>query len=328
MHELRISRWIAFAVATLGFAFFAKDAYVISLINLIALAALTASSLRFIMLIGEVSFATAAFFGMGAYAVGVATTVYQWPFPLALLAGALIATVLSAIFGAITLRIRGPFFMLIGFAFAEAVRLLYTKSDLLGGTSGLVGIYLPQYMDRWLPVFIVAIVLVLIFALYVIERSDFGRVLNAIRDNENLPKTVGINVLACKVICFAIASFCAGIAGGLHAFANNVISPGDFGYLLGAFALAHVKVGGETSVAGPIAGAILLSLLGSYALGLGAGEQLFYGGAIVIAVMLLPQGLTGLVTKAIDRLRARATPPDADEPAVPPVQKTLEQHAG
>ena len=220
-----------------------KDAYTASVVNLLAIAALTAASFRFVMLIGEVSFATSAFVGVGAYGAGVATTILGWPFAAAMLLGPVVAAAVSIAFGYITLRIKGPYFMLIGFAFAEAVRIMFSKTTIIGGTSGMIGIFPPRYLDPWLPMFVMAVVAATLVALYAIERSDFGKVLVAIRDNENIAKTVGINVLFCKVACFAIASFAAGIAGSLHAFVNNVISPGDFSFLLASFALAYVKVG-------------------------------------------------------------------------------------
>lgn len=91
------------------------------------------------------------------------------------------------------------------------------------------------------------------------------------------------------------------------AVVNNVISPGDFGFLLAAFALAYVKVGGENNIVGPIVGTVLLVILGSYALGLGGHEHIFYGAAIVLAVLLMPEGITGLLRKGRDRLMARGS---------------------
>jgi branched-chain amino acid transport system permease protein len=302
MARLRILWWLPSGAAAIALTILAQNAYTLSIINLIAISALTAASLRFVMLIGEISFATAAFVGFGAYGAGVATTILDWPFLIALVLGPVVAMAVSIVFGAITLRIRGPYFMLIGFAFTEAVRILLSKTDLIGGNSGMVGIFPPHYMDAWLPTFTMVAVVGLLFALYAIEKSDFGKVLTAIRDNENIAKSVGINVLFCKVACFAIASFCAGVAGSLLAFVNNVISPGDFSYLLASFALAYVKVGGESSIVGAVCGSIILVLLGSYALGLGAGEQLFYGGAIVLAMLLMPTGLTGLISQAYRRV--------------------------
>jgi len=296
--------WLAGSAAALAVTFLVTGAYTASVVELVAIAALTAACFRFVMLIGEVSFATSAFVGIGAYGAGVATTLLGWPFLLAMLLGPVVVILVSIAFGFVTLRIKGPYFMLIGFAFAEAVRIMFSKIAIIGGTSGMVGIFPPRYLDAWMPTFVMAVVLAAIFCLYRIEISDFGKVLVAIRDNESIVRTIGVNVLFSKVACFVIASFCAGIVGSLMAFVNNVISPGDFSYLLSSFALAYVKVGGEASILGAISGAILLSLLGTYALGLGAGEQLFYGGAIVLAVLLMPKGLFGLVD-GIHRAPAR-----------------------
>lgn len=306
MAKRDFSWWLGGGAAAIAVTFLAQGPYAASLVNLVAIAMLTAASLRFVMLIGELNFATAAFVGLGAYSAGAATTLLDLPFPLALAIGALVPTAVSIVFGAITLRTKGPYFLLIGFAFTEAVRILYSKSDTLGGTSGMIGIFPPIFLDPWMPTLVVAIVVALLYVLYRIEGSDFGKILIAIRDNENVARTVGINVLFCKVACFAIASFCAGIAGGLHAFVNNVISPGDFSFLLSAFALAYVKVGGESSIAGPICGSILLVLISSFALGLGTGEHVFYGAAIVATVLLMPDGITGLTRRAARLTRARA----------------------
>ncbi|QRG09071.1 branched-chain amino acid ABC transporter permease [Xanthobacter dioxanivorans] len=296
MDDLKLPCWAAGIALALAVTLFIRDPYIASVLNLIAIAALTAVSLRFVMLMGELNFATAAFVGIGAYTTGAVVTILDWPFAIALVAGGLVAGLVSIVFGYVTLRTKGPYFLLIGFAFTEAVRILYSKSTTLGGTSGMIGIFPPVALDGWMPTVIVAVSAALIFALYALERSDFGKILTAIRDNENVARTVGLNILLVKIACFAAASAAAGVAGSLHAFANNVISPGDFSFLVAAFALAYVKVGGEDNIVGPLFGSVLLVVLGSYALGLGGDEHIFYGAAITLAVLLLPRGITGLVT--------------------------------
>jgi branched-chain amino acid transport system permease protein len=305
MDNLKLPWWTAGTTLALAATFLVRDAYIASVVNLIAIAALTAASLRFVLLMGELNFAMAAFVGIGAYAAGAAATILNWPFVIALLLGGIVAGLVSIVFGYITLRTKGPYFLLIGFAFTEAVRILYSKSRALGGTSGMIGIFPPPVLDAWMPTVIMAVSALLIFGLYVLERSDFGKVLTAIRDNDDVARTVGLNVLLCKIACFAAASFAAGIAGSLQAFANNVISPGDFSFLVSAFALAYVKVGGEDNVAGPLVGAALLVILGSYALGLGGQEHIFYGAAIVLALLLLPHGITGLFRRGLAALAGK-----------------------
>lgn len=302
---LRLPYWVAGIAAALGLSLFVSDLYVASVVNLVSIAALIAVSLRFVMLIGELNFATAAFVGIGAYTTGSVITILDWPFGVAIILGGISAAAVSVVFGYITLRTKGPYFLLIGFAFTEAVRIIYSKSMWLGGNSGMVGIFPPIALDPWMPTLVMAIATLLIFALYAIEKSDFGKIFTAIRDNEDVARTVGLNILFVKVTCFAIASFAAGVAGSLHAVVNNVISPGDFSFLLAAFALAYVKVGGEDNIVGPIVGTLLLVVLGSYALGLGGHEHIFYGAAIVLAVLLMPEGITGLLRKAFTRFTAR-----------------------
>jgi len=297
MSKLGLRLWLLVGGVAMVLAIFLNDPYQISLVNLVAVSVLIVASLRFVMLIGEVSFATAAFVGFGAYGAGIATTLLNWPFIVALFVGALVTVAASSAFGAITLRSKGPFFMVIGLAFTEAVRILYSKFDIIGGTSGIVRIFPPDAIAKWMPAFVVGIVLCLLLVLYIAERSDFGKVLRAIRDNEDVVRTAGINVLFCKISCFALASFCAGMAGSLQAFVNNVISPADFNYHLAAIALACVKVGGEDSFLGSIFGAILLTLLGSYALEFGQAESLFFGAAIIVSMLTMPKGIAGLLSK-------------------------------
>jgi len=300
MVESRQTYYLAACIGVaLATTLLVRDPYLSSVLGLIAIGATLAVSLRFVMLMGELNFATAAFYGIGAYSTAISVTIFEWPFPISLLIGGVVAGLVSLVFGFITLRTKGPYFLLIGFAFTEAVRIVYSKSLVIGGNSGIVGIFPPVALDAWMPTLVMAVASALILGLHFLEKSDFGKILLAVRDNENVARSVGINVLLSKIACFACASFVAGVAGSLHAFVNNVISPNDFGYLVAAFALAYVKVGGESSIAGPVLGAVILVSLGSYALGFGGQEHIFYGAAIVLAVLLLPDGLTGLVRRGL-----------------------------
>ncbi|CKI02018.1 branched-chain amino acid ABC transporter permease [Achromobacter xylosoxidans] len=282
-----------------------------SLVLWLAVNVLITASFRFVTLIGELNFAVAGFVGLGAYMAGVGSVTLNWPFLLTLAASAVFAGLISLVFGYITLRAKGPYFMLISFAFTEVIRMIYTKTEAIGGSSGMVGIFPPAYLDGYFPALVVAMVLALLWALWSIEKSDFGKVLVAIRNNDAIVETVGINVHLTKVICLGISSVVAGIAGALLAYSNNVISPGDFGFLLAVYALAYLKVGGESHILGAVVGAVVLTLLGQFALSFGPYEHIFYGAAIVISVLLMPGGLIGLgrhFNKRAPRLRPVAKP--------------------
>ncbi len=295
--------WLVAAALALGASLLIRDPYLRSVLNMMAISALLAVSLRFVMLMGELNFALAAFVGIGAYVSGWLSTAQGLPFALAIALAAVVTTGISAVFGAITLRAKGPYFLLIGFAFTEALRVLYSKIPAIGGTSGMIGIFPPVWLDDWMPLVAMLVVIVLLVVLYRAEHSDFGRALNAIRENEDVARSVGINTFLCKVGAIALASFVAGVAGGLHAFVNNVISPGDFGYLLAAFALAYVKMGGEDYFAGPIIGAIFVVALSNYALGFGGDEHFLYGGVIVLSVLLMPRGILGTAMQWLGNAR-------------------------
>ena len=121
-----------------------------------------------------------------------------------------------------------------------------------------------------------------------------------------------MNVLGIKIACLMVASFMVGLAGALHAHAANVISPGDFGYVVAAVVLAYVKIGGEGHILGALIGAIALTIVEQYVRGFGALEHSLFGAAIVAAMLFFPEGLWGLVR----RLAARPVAAQAhDQPA-------------
>jgi branched-chain amino acid transport system permease protein len=211
--------------------------------------------------------------------------------------------VVSAGFGFITLRTKGPYFMLISFAFTEVTRLIYTRINFIGGNSGIMGVFPPQSLDPWMPALTVLLCGGLVLTLYLCERSDLGRVFRAIENNDAVVETVGINVVSVKLLCLVLASFAVGVAGALHAHIYNVISPGDFSYLVPVFALAYVKIGGDSHVLGAVLGAALLTLVAQALEGTGALEQILFGAAIVAAMLLLPDGLWGAARWLLRLLR-------------------------
>ena len=303
-------RWIdVVGVATLGvllvLAAVGQETYTLKVILWISLNILAAVALRFVMLTGELNIATAAFWGIGAYAAGILTAWYKVPFALAILLGGFASMLVSVAFGYVTLRTKGPYFMLISFAFTEVLRLIYTQSEVIGGNSGMVGIYPPRWLDPYYSLLVVAATTALVGVMFWLERGAFGRLLKAIQNNDAVVESVGIDVQKTKILCLALASFAAGIGGALFAHANRVISPGDFSFLLAVYALAYVKIGGETHVTGAIVGAVALSLLNQYVISFGHYEHLLFGGAIVVAMLVLPKGLLGL----IDRMTRKTSLP-------------------
>lgn len=265
-----------------------------------AAACVQAASLRLVMLIGEINLSTAGFCAIGAYGAGYLGSTFGVPMLASLAFGAVLAGALSVPFGYVTFRSKGPYFLLIGFCVSEVVRLLLTRAEFLGGNSGLVGIVpdLPAYAA------IAALLAVLtIVALYIAETSTLGLLFRAIRNHEPLVQAVGINVRRVKIACLAIASAAVGLSGGLQAYANSVIAPGDFSFLLSVYALAYVKFGGDGSVIGACLGAVLLTVISQYMLGLGADQTILFGGALLVGLIVMPRGVYGTVVALLQRLR-------------------------
>ena len=301
--------WVATAAITaalLVYTLVGEDEYNQHLLMWSALNAVLAVGLRFMLLVGETNIATGAFYGMGAYAAAVISTKWDLPFPLALLAGGMLALGVGTLFGVITLRTKGPYFMLISFAFTEVVRLIYTRVEWLGGNSGMIGIFPPQVLDPWMPALTVLLCGALILIMYLCEKSNLGRIFKAIENNDAIVETVGIDVMHIKLLCLVIAAFALGVAGATHAFVYNVISPGDFSYLVPVFALAYVKIGGDSHVAGSILGAVLLTGLGQALQGAGALQHILFGGAIIASMLVLPGGLWGGAERLVRWARGRA----------------------
>ncbi|MCC3306759.1 branched-chain amino acid ABC transporter permease [Sneathiella sp. HT1-7] len=285
---------ILIAIGAICFALFSGDPYYVQVVIWVFANAALAVTLRFVLLIGELNIATAAFFGIGAYTTAVASTILGWPFFISLLAAPVIAGVISSLFGWITLRTKGPYFLLISFAFTEIVRLIYTKTEALGGNSGMIGMFPPMELDAYFPAIAISILAAILFGLYAAERSNLGRVFKAIKNNEDIPRSVGLNVIGLKILCLVIASTAVGLVGGVHAYTNSVIAPADFTYFVAVLALAYVKIGGEGHIVGPIIGATILTLAGQFLHSFGPYENIFYGAIIIGALLLVPGGIVGL----------------------------------
>jgi len=287
------------AAAGLGIALFGGQPYLTQVTGWMALSMALAMSLRFMLLVGEVNLAVGAFFGIGAYGGAILFLKAGLPTAAAILGGGLLAALLSVPFGFLTLRLTGHYFMLISFALTEILRLIYTQSAWLGGNSGLVGIA-PGMRD--FPLAILAISAATLALLILLERSHLGRLFAAIAQNQAQVEAVGVSVANVKLLCLAVSSFTAAIAGGTFAFANTVIAPGDFGFLLSVFALAYVKVGGQAHPVGTVIGTLLLSILAQLMLGFGAQDTLLYGAAIVATMLFMPQGVAGALWPGRPRL--------------------------
>ena len=280
-------------------------AYEITLLTTMAIGIIAALSLNLITgFCGQISLGHAAFYGSGAYCAAMMTTA-GLPFLPALLAGGLLAGALGVVVGLASLRVRHDFLAIttmgVGFLFLGIVR----QQEALGGELGIYGIP-GSGLGR--PGFMVLALglaaAVAVFSLYV-KRSWMGYAFDAVADDEDTARVIGIDVARYKLTAFALGTALAGIAGGLYAHHVRYIGPDSFGFTESVAMLAMVVVGGIGSVPGVIVAATLLTLLPQWLQVVADYKLLLYGGLLFAVMRFSPGGLAGLA----QRLRPRPARP-------------------
>lgn len=272
-----------------------------SLVNFVGINCLLALSLYVTLSAGLLSLGNAAFYGIGGYTAGILTTQLGAPYPLALLAGTLVAALAGLLLGLPVLRLKGVFLAMATLAFGEVVRIAAVNLTITGGAEGLINI--PVLTQTWM------IYLALAGAAYFLARlprSRLGWALQSIREDETAAAAMGVDLALTKTLAFVIGAALAGLAGGLYAHLNFLITPGEFGFAAAVNLLIYNIVGGTRAWYGPLLGATLLTALPEVlrALDVSAGPvRLFVNGLILLLVILfLPRGLMS----AFERRTGRA----------------------
>lgn len=269
-------------------------AYEISLATAMGISVLFALSLNFVTgFCGQISLGHAAFFGIGAYTSALLMKA-GWPMILTLPVAALPASAVGIVVGLASLRVRHDFLAIttmgVGFLFVGIVR----QRDALGGELGISGI--PSFAfgkPGFLVLVLVCVALFAAFSLFV-RRSWMGRAFDAISEDEDTARTLGIDVPNYKLAAFAIGTGVAGMAGALYAQNVRFIGPDSFGFVESVTVLAMVIVGGVGSVAGVMIAAALLSALPLWFQFLDDYKLLFYSALLFAMMRYSPDGLAGL----------------------------------
>jgi branched-chain amino acid transport system permease protein len=251
--------WLVAVAAALAF-FVSQDAYALRLGTLLAMYIALASGWNIIGgMAGYPSFATAAFFGLGAYA-GAIVQLKGVPMPLAWLCGALVPGALALAIGWVVLRLRGHYFAIASLAVAIVLRELATNwTSLTGGGMGLNLPVLQLSVIAQARLFfaaqaILAAVAVAISAL--VAYSSLGFALLCIRQNETAAGMLGLDARRAKAAAFALSAGIAGAAGTIYASSIFYIDPGDvFDVLLAVKPILMAMLGGAGTVGGPVLGA-------------------------------------------------------------------------
>lgn len=253
--------------------------------------------------LGQLAFANTAFFGMGAYASGLAVQAgVPWiaTIPLAGLIGAFGGFIASAV----ALRgIRIYYLAIMTLAFGELMRWVYIHAkDITGGTDGLAlpvqsvfGYTLSSDSVKFY--IFLAVTVLLVKATLNLLRSHWGRAIMAVRENELATAALGIPTARVIIMAFVWSGFVVGCAGSLFALHTSYVFPESFGMLHLIVSFAMVLVGGPGSVLGAILGATTLTLLPEYLRAFPGMEELFFGLMIIAVLLVLPEGLASLLRK-------------------------------
>ena len=295
----------AACVAALAFAPLVDDGYALVLLIDIAIFALFAVTLHFLMgPAGMVSFGHAAYFGLGSYAAALVFLKLGLPAAAALLAAPLAGIAGALVFGWFCVRLSGVYLAMLTLAFAQIVwSVAFQWDGLTGGSNGLVGLW-PQGALKDRPTFFWFVLLVCAAGTAVIWRAvlaPFGYALRAARDSELRADAIGIDVRRLRWFAFVFAGAFAGLAGGLYAFSKGSISPETLGVTRSVDGLVMVLLGGVQTLTGPVAGAAAFTLLQDEIARATDYWRAVLGLAILAIVLAFPYGIVGALRRAAAR---------------------------
>lgn len=310
--NLAILGLIGLCIPFIALPFFLGD-YKLSILLVILIYIVVAVSFRLITTTGEFSFAHVVIMGIGGYTSALLGRHFGLPFWITLPIGGLAGIGFAAITAYPLFKMKGFYFFIGSFAIGEAMRLCWIKwSGLFGGARGILKIPSPSIGDftfnttfsyYWLTLGVVATSLAV---MYLIDRSRVGETLKAIKSQDSLAKSLGIDILRYKTIAYMIGSFFASISGVLLAHYMGIVAPNQFSVSTMLYVLIWVVVGGMTTFWGPIVGTIALRMVEEVLrFTLAEWTPVFYGLILIGVVLGLPDGLESIPRRIGEWWKAR-----------------------
>ena len=286
---------------------------------------------------GILTFGQAAFFGIGAYAAGIIFTYMDFSLQtaiLALLTGLAISAVVAGLTGWISFfHGASPLYVAIVTLALPIifVQILYTGGTFTGSSSGLVGYNtFDLSVEAWFTICGIGLVLLTLAAWFFVN-SDFGRVLVAIRENEQRCTYLGINAPRIKILLMVIMAMIASVAGYAYAGYTVVVAPEIGSFVFGTELVMWVALGGRGTLIGPVLGTIVIDLITAHLSGnYPFVWKLIVGSIFVLVIVALPQGIIPVIRAALRRLWSPTAGRDnATEPTGPAlVEATVGRRSG
>lgn len=275
------------------------SSYFLRLMSLTLIYLILTTGLNFIAgYTGQVSLGQAGLYGIGAYTGAILAVKLGVPFWLCLPVAMAVAGLFGLVLGAPTLKVSGHYLALITIGFGVIVeKVLIEWQSLTGGAMGLslpgITLFGQKLSEMGFYYILLLFCLLTLLVTNNIIRSYFGRAFIAIRDNEIAANCMGVNLTSYKLLAFVLSAVLAGAAGCLYAFYSVFISPDTFIFNLSIFFLLTIIVGGTGTIAGPIIGTLLLTIIPEYLHFLDNYRLIIYGALLILAVIGLPQGIAG-----------------------------------
>ena len=246
---------------------------------------------------GYVSLGHIAFFSTGAYTTAVFMNRFGIsPFITAILGG-LFSAVLAALVGYPVLRLKGAYFTISSLLLAVVMQLIFMNWDFVGSSTGLWYKLLPVSIEANRVLFYEAMLIVataITLVVRYVERSKFGAGLVAIREDEDVAKTMGINTPWLKMKAFILGAFLAGVVGGIYGYYMSYVHPEvTFSMNTSLLILLMSFFGGCRSWSGPLLGAVVLSLANQLIVTFIGAEisRILYGLLLVVVIIFMPDGV-------------------------------------
>lgn len=255
---------------------------------------------------GMVSLCHAAFFGLAGYVLALLSPGYDPASLLLTLPAAMLAAAAAAfVIGALALRTRGVYFIMVTLAFGEMLFFLFHDTGIAGGSDGAYVNAKPEIalaghrlLDLASPMAFYFVVLFFLIAtiavLTMLVQSPFGHALAAARDNERRARSLGFPIYRIRLIAFVVSGAIAGLAGYFAAAQFGFVAPQMLGWHLSATVLVMVLIGGLRSVTGPLIGALVLIVLEEVLKASTDYWKLIEGLIIIVIVLALPGGVRQL----------------------------------
>lgn len=313
---------LAFLLFAAALPLVVADQYLLHLGIMVLFYAVLATSLNLVVgYVGEFSLGHTAFLGIGAYAAAICSLKFGLPMWATLPLAALVSALFGLAIGAITLRLQGPYFVIVTLSFAEVLRLIAGNwIALTNGPMGLAGVPQPKLLAAGSNLFgkqfyfyvALGLAAVALYLAYRFVYSNAGRAAVTVRENRYVAQSVGIRPFSYAMQAFVLGAMLAGTAGGFYAHYISFVGPDVFAFSFMITMIIIVLVGGKGTLVGPLIGALLVTLLEEY---LREAKELrlsLFGLIVVAIVLFLPRGLMGfLAARREQRGSRRAGPPAA-----------------